>query len=332
MKPSLLHEYLRTVIRSPAHLRTPILISGHPGVGKTATIRSAAVAENNAVWTRHAAILDPIDAGGQPWPEDGKMTHFRPDVMPPEDCGPTVFFLDDLDKAPPAVQNSLLQLVLEREVHGHKMADNVTIVAAANMMTDKSHSSRMSAAFMSRFQHITFEHDLDDWCRWAMGAGIPIEIVAFLRFRSDLFYTFDPKSPEPTFAGPRTWEMVGATMTRKHSSDVEREAICGSIGNAVGTEFMGFLQVWQKMPRLDDILKNPKIYSIDHDPATMYAICGGLARKVTRDNIGQIITYADRLTSEFGVFLVSSATRHKPDIQNTSAFVLWAKEHESTLV
>lgn len=142
MKPTSVQQFVQTVIRAPVGNRDPIMLTGHPGVGKTATIHAAARLEDNAMWTRHAAILDPIDAGGMPFPQDGKMVHFRPDVMPPLDCGPTVLFLDDLDKAPPAVQNSLLQLVLEREVHEHKIPDNVTIVAAANVMSDKSHSNR----------------------------------------------------------------------------------------------------------------------------------------------------------------------------------------------
>lgn len=187
-------------------------------------------------------------------------------------------------------------------------------------------------AFMSRFQHIEFEHDLDDWCRWALQANLPIEVIAFLRFRSDMFYTFDPKSSEPTFACPRTWHMAAKAMQVGHGQDGEREAIIGSLGKSVGLEFVGFLQVWQKMPKLDYIIQNPETAEIPSDPATIYAVCGGLARKATDVNFGNIAKYAKRLTPEFGVFLVSSAARCKPNIQNTRSFIQWSADNSDVLV
>ena len=39
--------------------------------------------------------------------------------------------------------------------------------------------------------------------------------------------------------------------------------------------------------------------------ATLYAVCVGLAHKATEDNFDRVVTYTDRLPTEFGVVLVT---------------------------
>src|SRR3990167_9806099 len=187
MKPTQLMQLLARTI--PAGL--PILVTGAPGVGKSDIVARAAADAGADLILSHPAVADPTDAKGLPWiGKDGASATFLPfgelaQAVAAEK--PTVWLLDDLGQAPPSVQASYMQLLLARRVNGHALPDCVTFVAATNRRTDRAGVSGILEPVKSRFVSIIgLEPNLDDWCQWAFSAGMPPELVAFLRLPPDL--------------------------------------------------------------------------------------------------------------------------------------------------
>ena len=50
--------------------------------------------------------------------------------------------------------------------------------------------------------------NLDDWVSWAYKNGIDEKIIAFLRFRPELLFDFDPAHNPVAFPSPRSWQFV----------------------------------------------------------------------------------------------------------------------------
>src|SRR5580765_2856955 len=102
--------------------RKPILISGAPGVGKSDVVDQSAQLAGADMILSHPAVSDPTDAKGLPWVVDGAATFlpFGELHRAINATRPTVWFLDDLGQAMPAVQSSFMQLLLARRVNGHK--------------------------------------------------------------------------------------------------------------------------------------------------------------------------------------------------------------------
>ena len=104
MKPSQLTTFLASAIAAKA----PILITGAPGIGKSALVEQAAREAGADMILSHPAVADPTDAKGLPWANpDSESATFLPfgelaQALKAE--RPTVWFLDDLGQAPPAVQ------------------------------------------------------------------------------------------------------------------------------------------------------------------------------------------------------------------------------------
>lgn len=122
--------------------RIPVLLTGAPGVGKSSIVEAAATAARYDVILSHPVVSDPTDAKGLPWPgKDGESATFLPfgDLARAiKATQPTVWFLDDLGQAGPAVQASYMQLLLARQVNGHKLPDCITFVAATNRRMDRA--------------------------------------------------------------------------------------------------------------------------------------------------------------------------------------------------
>lgn len=325
MKTSQASLLLKTCIAASL----PALLVGEPGVGKTDIVEQAAMGADADLIISHPAVGDPTDVKGLPWPgKNKKEATFLPfgDLAKALNAKkPTVWFLDDLGQATPAVQAAYMQLLLARRVNEHVLPDCVTLLAATNGRSHRAGVSGILEPVKSRFVTIVnVEPDLDDWCMWAFNANVPVEVISFLRFRQELLNKFEPTADMANSPSPRTWTNVGKLMKAGLPAELEMEAFSGSVGKAAAGEFVGFLKMFRELPNLDAILLDPDQARIPEGPSALYATCVGLANKASASNFARVHRYAERLLDgskgEFGVLLVKDALRKCADIQNTSAF------------
>jgi hypothetical protein len=324
MKPTDLRSLLAAAIAN----RLPILITGAPGIGKSDIVAKAAVDAGADLILSHPAVADPTDVKGLPWMQDGRATFlpFGELAEAIRATRPTVWFLDDLGQASPAVQASFMQLLLARRVNGHVLPDCVSFIAATNRRTDRAGVAGILEPVKSRFATIIeLSADLVDWCDWAIGHGVPAEVIAFLRFRPDLLSAFVPTADLQNSPSPRTWSHAGKLLALDLPAALQAQAIAGAVGPTAGTEFSAFLQMYRELPSVDAILVDPTLPAIPDRPGTLYALCGALAYRATAANFARVAQFAERLLSnrkgEFGSLLVRDAIRRTPDLQHTAAYV-----------
>jgi hypothetical protein len=319
--------------------RSSVMIHGKPGIGKSDCVRAAARHAGAEVIDFRAALKDPTEAGGMLWVDQETRTtvHFRPEYLPAPDAGPTWLFLDELDKAPPAVQNCLLQLVLDHEINGHRLPDNCFVLSAVNGADDGSYSVRLSTALSSRFWHIDLEPDLPSWLQWAAPAGIDPEILAFLQFRESqrtpALYIFDKSAR--AFPSPRSWERQHRLLHLGLSEDSEREWSRGNLGDAMAQEFYAFRAVRSQLPNPASVILAPDTAPIPDNLSARFMLSGALARMSSPANFGQVVRYAERLgetNPEIMVSLIQTAVRRDSTLSATPAFVMWSATHPDVLI
>jgi hypothetical protein len=121
-------------------------------------------------------------------------------------------------------------------------------------------------------------------------------------------------------------------VTKGLPSAIEFDVLAGTVGDGAAAEFIGFIKIFRSLPNPDSVLLQPDKAIVPTDPATLYAICGALARKSSDQNMGRLVTYANRLPAEFSVLLVRDSVRHCPDVCNTRAFIEWSSKHSDVLI
>jgi len=330
MKPT---EVAKAIISAVKAMR-PAFIWGPPAVGKSATVQQVAKTTGRRLYDIRVALLDPVDMRGLPEIKSGLVHWCTPEFWPQDPNEKSILFLDELSSAPALVQAGCYQLVLDRRIGEYTLPANCAIIAAGNRQEDRAVVSRMSTALASRFAtHITMEPDLNDWCVWALSAGIQPEVIAFLRFRPALLHSFDPaKNDEKAFPSPRTWHFASDLMAAGLDKDIELETLSGSVGQGAATEFCAFLSIFRTLPNPDAVLMRPDTADVPTDPATLYALTGALARKSSATTIDRICTYANRLPAEFSVLLVRDAINTDPRVQNSKGYIDWTVKHQDVLV
>lgn len=324
MKPSELLAMTVGMVKA----RIPVLVTGAPGIGKSDLIAQAAIDAGADLILSHPAVADPTDAKGLPWVIDGSAT-FLPFGELERAIGAdtlTVWFLDDLGQASPAVQASYMQLLLARRVNGHKLSDHVTFVAATNRRTDRAGVSGILEPVKSRFGTIVeLEPDLDDWCNWAIGTSVDPLVIAFVRFQPDLLCKFTASNDLTNSPVPRTWSHVNKILALGLPRGIEQTAIAGAVGEGAATEFGAFVRMYRELPNIDRILVDPDSVDIPEQPAVLYALSTALAARANAQNFDRVATFLGRLVTsghgEFGALCLKDSLRRDSAITHTNAFV-----------
>lgn len=126
-----------------------VILTGGPGVGKTTMVKHIAKVLKRTQKYFSCATIDPyVDLTGIPVPQpDGTIRFCRPqDVMDAE-----WLFLDEINRAHPKVQNSMLEIVRERSINGVKLPKLKMIWAAQNPATEVHQVVALDPAMTDRF-------------------------------------------------------------------------------------------------------------------------------------------------------------------------------------
>lgn len=172
-----------------------------------------------------------------------------------------VLFFDEMNLAPPSVLASAYQIIRDRCIGDVKLGDNVLIISAGNTLEDRANVFEMAKPLCNRFIHATLlPPDLESWTEWALRNGVDDRIIAFLHFKPDNLFTFQPDSPDQAFATPRSWAEYCSEMIKglEHGNPMFQKFVASSVGTGVAVEFSGWCNLRDKVD-FQAILKNPKL-------------------------------------------------------------------------
>jgi len=250
------------------------MIWGAPGIGKSSIVQQIARKSKIGFIDVRLSQLAPTDLRGLPVaipPSEknnnlGTSTWYPPEFLPHK--GEGILFLDELNMAPPAMQGVAQQLILDRRVGAYQVPDGWFIWAAGNRKEDRASVFDMPSPLANRFLHLEVEADFDSFKAYALGANFNEQIIAFLSYRPILLHKLNPQ--HHTWPSPRSWEMASKLHTAKMT-------ISPAVGRETAAEFDAFVQLYQNIPNLEDILigKGNNI-SFPTEPSARYATTIGL--------------------------------------------------------
>ena len=299
---------------------TPVMLWGPPGVGKSDMIRETAQRHQVPVIDIRLSQMEPSDLRGIPFRHGDTVEWAAPAILPDArrhgERG--ILFLDEITSAPPSVSAAAYQLILDRRLGEYQVPEGWAIFAAGNRQGDRGVTYTMPAPLANRFSHFDVDAHLDDWVAWAYRHGIDERVIAFLRFRPELLFDFDPAHNPMAFPSPRSWEFAHRSLQKfGNQGDLLQGALQACVGPAAGIELTAFVNSLDKMPDLDDILAGREV-PVPDEIDLQYAVAAALVGRAIRareqadagEVIGHILDYAGRFPQrEMGVMLVSDLHR-----------------------
>jgi len=318
-------------MRSLIESKIPTFLWGAPGIGKSSIIKQIAHDMEIECIDLRLSLMDPTDLKGIPFYEKESHTALwaPPSFLPR--TGKGILFLDELNSAAPAVQASAYQLILDRKVGEYTLPDGWAIVAAGNREGDRGVVYRLPSPLANRFVHIEMEVSVEDWREWAIKRGVDSRIVAYIGFKNDALFTFNPTTNERSFATPRSWEAVHNVLQSTLPKHLLLEAISGAVGKENGVDFLGFCKVMLLLPDIEAILRGEWSEEYPTDISALYALSSALVGRVLSDpdeeKINHLLGYILKLQSEFAVMIVQDLQRQGVRMDHLDAYGDWVNAY-----
>ncbi|MFD6093384.1 AAA family ATPase [Oerskovia sp. NPDC060338] len=304
--------------------KTPVLIWGEPGVGKTATIEK----QFSQRWGFHVetiigSLREATDFLGLPIETDGEVHYSTPAWTHRLNAaqGPALLYLDELTSCATTVRKAMLRVVQERQVGETWLGDNVSIVASANPVDSAVDGWELAPPEANRFMHLDWHFNADQWLEGLVmgfdntsvepftsmvGAGDTHSLVS----ASALIATFvehnrmllNPGPPADqvqaglAWASPRSWHNAARVLghLRPGDDDAALLVIAGCVGKAAATSFFA----WRATMDLVDpalVLADPNAVKWGTErPDRLYVLCRSLAAIAVAEGTRQVWTQAAR--------------------------------------
>lgn len=291
--------------------KTPLMIYGGPGIGKSAITMQLAekIAEKEnkkfVEWTKatkaekvlmiedpdpyfvfadqRVAQMDPTDLRGIPNMQSG--TDFL-EVMPmswivyfTQLKAHGIIFFDEINLAAPMVAAQAYQIINERAVADRALSEHVYIVAAGNRLSDQAYVCDMPLPLRDRFAEVEIYHDVPSWTNWAIGKVNP-HLIAFVQWKESYLYKIQKKSSDKS-STPRGITRASTLISdRDVTHNKVHQLISISCGEAFATEFQAYVKHFAQL-NWKTIYENPKIVK-DFEVDKLFAVLGGLSENYNK--------------------------------------------------
>lgn len=241
----------------------PLLV-GDTGIGKTTLARDLAEKNGWSLIMIDGNLLKEGEIGGLPTIDTYKRTshkggsveekttvyatHHKLREMDEEiNKGNTVLlFIDEINRCEHAVQQELMNLILNREINGYVLPQNVKILAAMNPSNSYDYQAvDMDAAQENRFVWLFMEPDYMQWLDWAGETGIAPKVMEFISTFPEYLYQ---NNEDDINATPRSYERISSlykVYEQQHdtiSRPVFFNVIRGNVGKVIAEEFINFIE------------------------------------------------------------------------------------------
>ena len=321
MRPSEISLILDQEFQSleQAH-HTPVMVWGPPGVGKSQIIADIAEKYSVPLIDIRLSQIEPSDLRGIPFRSGENVIWATPDMLPDSKRHGLkgILFLDEINAAPPSISAAAYQLILDRRIGNYTMPEGWAIFAAGNRQGDRGVTYSMPSPLANRFSHYELDVHLDDWVSWAYQKKLDERIIAFLRFRPELLFDFDPSENPIAFPSPRTWEYAHRALQKfEKQPKLLLGGLQACVGEVAGLEAASYIEHFSNIPDIDAIVRGDEV-EVPKKLDLQYAVAAALVSRAMGDKdkshillvLGNILNYAQKFPQkEMGVMLVADLQR-----------------------
>lgn len=157
---------IKTVATLKKDINIPLMIWGMHGIGKTKTVERVANDLGYEFVVLNLANQTPEDLLGQ---INGKGGYHRPNWML-DSTKPVIYFLDELNRAPKYVIQTIFNFVNEGRIHTHRIKKDDVVISACNPPSAAYEVTEFEdEAFWSRFCHLRMVPEKNEFINYIGG-------------------------------------------------------------------------------------------------------------------------------------------------------------------
>jgi hypothetical protein len=153
--------YVKTIILSQSD---PLVLGGYPGREAVKDLKGSPVFMTTFAKPQWLSDMEAAAAGGQQ----------------------VILFLDEFNRADTYAHNVAMRLVNEKEINGHKLPANCTVLAAMNPEdAGDAAIQELTDPMVNRWCHVPVFSDPTTWLKWADSTGVNPFVRGFVRANNE---------------------------------------------------------------------------------------------------------------------------------------------------
>ncbi|WP_195335251.1 ATP-binding protein [Paraclostridium bifermentans] len=329
------------------------LVVGESGIGKTALAKKIAKENDWSLIVIDGNLLKEGEIGGLPTVESYVVLNSNGENIEKKTTiyavhnklreideeiakGRTVLlFIDEINRCEHTVQQELMNLILNKEINGYKLDDEVKILAAMNPSSKYGSDFDyqvvdMDAAQENRFVWLNMEADHTQWINWAIREGIEDKVIEFISTFPEYLHRINDEDVRAT---PRSYERVSKSYTifKKQKDSIPRSVflnvIKGNVGKVIAEEFISFIESdYSPLVSYEDIfsretLNSEIIEKVKNESHTrLYLSAMNILKKLElniKDNNDDSKIYIDRLIEFLKLYPIDLMVGIMKDIKSS---------------
>lgn len=347
---------------------TNLLLVSKPGIGKSATIlrtaeRIAAKDDTFQYVSFDLSTCSPIDFGAtMPNRDTGTLDYFPNSILPNGYKDPDWHGIVNISEMLNAdnVVGKLMQKYINGESINGKLIKpkRAVIFADSNRLVDKSGVVVQSRALMNRFEQCEVYTEPADNLEFAEESGFHEQVVGFMKDMPHCIDNYEqafgleaPSGRENAeekqrrenaleegkrgiWACMRGWERISHVLRACEALNKPfmPQRAFGSVGFAVGQQFMVFREQMLKLASLQDIINNPKGVALPTNVGEIYATLLMIANRVELKDVKAVGEYIDRVQGDLRVVALrklqqrANKTEGFKGLFNTPTWKTWLRD------
>lgn len=195
---------------------------------------------------------------------------------------PILVMFDEIGKAQDGVLNAIMTALLDRRAGMHYFPEGSIICASTNLSEEGLGDFLMPHHKNRIVQVRTRAYSTKEWVNWSLGAGIhPIASLWLEETFSDAlpcftevdnpdasFMCYHPKLTQDAFLTHRSLHAASDVLWARDMMDNETllAALEGAIGVVAGGKLFAHLELFDKLPKMNDIVTKPDTTFVPDDP------------------------------------------------------------------
>lgn len=256
--------------------------------------------------------------------------------------GPVILMIDEYGKNR-SIQNSLLRLMLERQIGGKKLHPDSIVFATTNLGAEGV-GDILPAHARNRITVVTSRKpDSTEWITWGLSNGIDHTLLGWVKDNPHVMqsftevedpesnpYIFHPRAQRTAFVTPRSLHAASDIIKQRDNFDdtTLTAALMGTIGDRAAMDLMAFVRLADQLPRAEEIKKSPTTAPVPTSAAAVCMVVYRALASIAPDWVDAWMTYLQRLDVEaqamFACAVMKSKYPHQSVVVTNRQFSQWA--------
>jgi hypothetical protein len=221
-----------------------------------------------------------------------------------------VILLDEFMKAPQMLKIIFTRLMLEREVGDIALPEGSIVFGTSNNQSDGLGDAMLAHAGNRVCIVQMKKPDAEEWLYWANANGVHPYVQTFVHEYQDCLasyldggqkdnpYIFNPQNPQLSFVSPRSLEKCSIIVEKRDilGENMTMVALAGTIGASAAAQFSAMLQLGDRLPKFEDVLKRPMDIDIPDEVSAQLILMFQSTNKIkTQEDCTNFMKFVQRI-------------------------------------